>query len=154
MKAFILMMTLLSLVSCASKKDKQDIQDKVASEPITDSKSLGLTVKDLIQSSKTFTDAQKKELELIMMANKKKADELTEESYKSRSVLIKELLSGKINKKKVSLLKKNIKRLEDAKLKNTFETVEKITAIVANHPEDKEFAEHLMIFDRPSRSNR
>ncbi len=154
MKAFILMMTFLSLVGCATKKDKQEIQDKVANEPITDSKSLGLTIKDLIQSSKTFTDAQKKELEVIMMANKKKAEELTEESYKSRSVLIKELLSGKIDKKKVSLLKKNIKRLEDAKLKNTFETVEKITAIVANHPEDKEFAEHLMIFDRPSRSNR
>ncbi|MFY7992383.1 MAG: hypothetical protein ACOVP4_03745 [Bacteriovoracaceae bacterium] len=154
MKAFILMMTFLSLVGCATKKDKQEIQDKVANEPITDSKSLGLTIKDLIQSSKTFTDAQKKELEVIMMANKKKAEELTEESYKSRSVLIKELLTGKIDKKKVSLLKKNIKRLEDAKLKNTFETVEKITAIVANHPEDKEFAEHLMIFDRPSRSNR
>lgn len=154
MKAFILMMTFLSLVGCATKKDKQEIQDKVANEPITDSKSLGLTIKDLIQSSKTFTDAQKKQLEAIMMANKKKAEELTEESYKSRSVLIKELLTGKIDKKKVSLLKKNIKRLEDAKLKNTFDTVEKITAIVANHPEDKEFAEHLMIFDRPSRSNK
>ena len=146
MKAFILVMTLLTLVSCASNKDKQDIQNKVATESATDASSLGNTIKDLIASSTTFTEAQKKELEVIMMANKKKADELTEESYKSRSVLIKELLSGKIDMKKVSILKKNIKKIEDAKLKNTFDTVEKITAIVANHPEDKEFAEQIVFF--------
>jgi hypothetical protein len=69
--------------------------------------------------------------------------------------LIKELLSGKMNPKKVAVIKKDIKKVEAARLKNTFDTAERISKIVAKNPEHaSEFAEHLMIMDRPNRASK
>lgn len=148
MKALLLLAILTTLVSCATKKTKQVVAEKVAQESTTTPKSLGHTIHDLIESSKTLTDAQKTELRSIISKNKETADSLNAESFKYRSVLIKELLSGsKINKKEVYVIKKNIKRIEQAKLKNTFDTVEKITAIVSGTADKDQFADQLLKID-------
>jgi Flp pilus assembly protein TadD len=151
MKALLFLVVALSLVGCATKKDKQEIQEKVSHSKVSDAPTLGKSIQDLINNSETLTDAQKKELEKIIEVNKKTAESLTEQSYKYRSVLIQELLSGKVNKKKVKLLKKDIKRVENLKLKNTFDTVEKISKIVSSSPDKEKFAQRLIIIDRPYR---
>lgn len=150
MKSILILALLVTVSSCASKKkDRQEIQKKASQSTVSDGKALGHKIQHLINSSETLTDAQKKELNQIMQVNKQTADKLTEESFKFRGVLIKELLSGKPSARKVSLIKKDIKRIEDAKLKNTFDTVEKISNIVSTHPDRNQFAEHLIYFDRP-----
>ena len=53
-----------------------------------------------------------------------------------------------MNRKRVSILKKDIREVEAAKLKNTFDTVEKISDMVSDQPNKDKFAEQLMIFDR------
>ena len=151
MKAILSILIIITITSCASKKEELDVQAKAKESRIHDSKGLGDTISDLIHSSKTLSDAQKKELENIFMVNKQRADSLSEQSYKFRSVLIRELLSGKINKTDVEVIKKDIEKIETEKLRNTFDTVEKITNIVSAHPEKNKYIDHLLFIERPAR---
>jgi hypothetical protein len=59
MKAVILLLSLSILVSCATKKAEQEVRAEMAQETSVDKKGLGHTIHDLIQSSKTLTEAQK-----------------------------------------------------------------------------------------------
>lgn len=151
MKALLSLFVLLALTSCASNKEEREIQAKAKESKVSDSKGLGNTISDLIHSSKTLSDAQKKELENIFLVNKQRADSLTEQSFKFRSVLIRELLSGNVNKTEVELIKKDIEKIEAERLKNTFDTVEKITNIVSAHPEKDKYVDHLLLIERPAR---
>jgi len=151
MKAILSLFVLLSITSCASKKEELDVEAKAKASQVHDSKGLRDSINDLIHSSKTLSEVQKKELENIFIINKQKADALNELSFKFRSVLIKELLSGKINKSEVELIKKDIEKIEADKLKNTFDTVEKITNIVSAHPEKHKYIDHLLFIERPAR---
>jgi hypothetical protein len=151
MKAIFLIFIILNLSSCASQKEEREINARAQETKVTDSKGLGNTISDLIQSSKTLSDVQKKELMDIMALNKKRADSLTEQSYKFRAVLIKELLSGNVHKTEIDVIKKDIAEIEAARLKNTFDTVNKITNIVSAHPEKDKFVDHLINFERPFR---
>lgn len=151
MKAMISLLVLLSLASCASKNEERALQVKAQESKVNDAPALKQTIHDLIHSSKTLTEAQKIELETIMTENKAKADELTEKSFQFRSVLIKSLLSGNYNQKEVNILKKDIEKIEKLRLKNTFDTVAKITNIVAKHEQKEKFAEHLIMMDKGSK---
>lgn len=147
MKAMFSLLALFALVSCSSKSQQRELQAKAAESKVQDGQALGNKIHDLIHSSKTLTDAQKTELESIMSENKKTADELTEKSFQYRGVLVKSLLSGNYNQKEVNILKKDIEKIEKAKLKNTFDTIDKITSIVAKHEEKQKFYDHLIMID-------
>jgi hypothetical protein len=143
------LLVMLTVVSCASQnKEELDIQAKTQASEVTDGSALGNSIHSLIQSSKTLTVAQKAELEKIMEVNKVTAEKLGTQSYKLRAVLVNELLSDKINPKQVKQLKKDIQEVEALRLKNTFDTVEKISNIVQTHPDNEQFANHLILIDR------
>ena len=144
-----LILSLTILASCASRKKEEKIVEAKASQTnVHDSKGLGAKIHELIATSENLSEAQKTQLTALLDSNKKRAEELTEKSYAFRAVLVQELLSGKVNRKRVSILKKDIREVEAAKLKNTFDTVEKISDIVSDQPNKDKFAEQLMIFDR------
>jgi hypothetical protein len=146
---FFLMLSLFVVTSCASqKREEKIVEEKAAQTTVHDSNALGSKISTLIANSKDLSEAQKAELTKIFQMNKKTAEVLTEKSYAFRGVLIQELLSGKVSQKRVEILKKDIKEVEAARLKNTFDTVEQISSLVSNHPEKDKFAEHMMIMDR------
>lgn len=152
MKTLFSVLVLFTLVSCSTKSDQQKLDAKTQQETsVSDAPSLGRTIVEVIQSSETLTVAQKKELEVIIDANRALADSLKAESYKLRAVLIKELLAGKANKKEVRLIEKNIRRVEKARLKNTFDTVKKITSIVSQESDKHRYEEALIFMERPMR---
>lgn len=152
MKLTVLLAVLLAFASCASKKEvEKEVQEKAAQSSVSNSQALGGTIHELISSSKTLTDAQKAELTKILDANKKKAEELSEQSFKFRGVLIQELLGGEASQQKIKILKKDIKKVEEARLKNTFDTVEKISAIVSKHPDNEKYEAHLINIERSFR---
>jgi len=152
MKILLFLSLSLFLASCSSHiKEEREVEETAAHTKVTDSKTLGGTIHELIRSSKTLSSDQKKELELIVEENKHKANKLTEKSYKYRAVLIQELLSGNINQEKVKILKQDIKKVEIERLKNTFDSVEKISAIVSKHPDNEKFSEHLLNIERAGR---
>lgn len=153
MKSVSLILTLLFLASCSSRKIEQaKIDEKISNETsVTDGKSLGASVNDVIQSSATLNEKQKADLEKLFNEIKVKNSALMEESFKLRSVLIKELLSGDVNAKQVKLLKKDIKKNESERLKSTLTAIDKISIIVSKDPDNSKFIDHMMQMDRPFR---
>lgn len=153
----IIAITILSLVlvSCSStSKEKKAVQEKVAASTIDNSQSLGQTIEAHIESSQTLSDAQKMELRNILGENKRLAEELASESYKNRGVLVQELLTGKATARRVKILEKEIERIERLRLKNTFETVKKISKIVSGQPDRDKFAEEMLIIENRGTSKR
>lgn len=147
----LVVLGLVLLVSCSSAKEKKAVEESAAHSTVKDSKQLSGTINELIDSSKTLSAAQKKELHSIIDLNKKTAEKLAEESYRYRAVLIQELLSEKPSQKRVKIIKADIKKVEGLKLKNTFDTVGKISSIVAGHPDKKHYSEHLIQIERSIR---
>lgn len=133
---------------CASRKEKLEVTDQTEKSSVKDSKALKDTIEQTIQSSKHLSNEQKQLLGKIIAENKHRAEELQEESYKIRSVLIQELLAPEQNRKKISLLKKNIQVIEKNKLTNTFEAIEKISDVVSKTPDREKFSIPLQNIDR------
>jgi uncharacterized protein YcfL len=148
-KYIVMILALVLFVSCSStKKARKEVRQEVAANQVTDPKSLGSTIEDSINNSKSLNETQKQQLRKIFDSNKAKAIELAEQSYKLRGVLVEELLNGKANKKKISILKKEIKSVEAKRLKNTFEAIEQVTKIVSGDPNKEKFTNHLIGIDR------
>lgn len=135
MKFLIVLMLIMTGACSTHKKEKLKIEQEKSETQVTDAQSLGQSIQELIANSQTLSDQQKKDLTDILTENKKRADELSAESFKSRAILVKELLSGKATKRRVKILQKDIKRIENLRLKNTFDTVKRISSIVDKHPQ-------------------
>lgn len=148
MKITVYVTLCLVLLSCSShKKVKHEVREDAAQSTVNSSDKLKETIHELIDHSDSFTAEQKTQLHNLFDENKKRALELTAESYKFRGVLVKELLSGSPSRARVKALKKDIERIEGLRLKNTFDTAKAITDIVRSHPEDSDFAPHIINFE-------
>lgn len=145
MKYFLAIILLSTLACSTTKKDRKEIEQEKQTTQVNNAQALGQTIHDLIANSTTLNDQQKAQLKEILAANKAKAEELQGESYKYRAVLIKELLTGKSTKSRIRILENDIKKVEKMRLKNTFDTVKKISAIVEKHPAlHDELVNHMM----------
>lgn len=147
---FTILILSLVMTGCASKT-KKEVKEKVEQSNVTSPQKLGQSIQETINSSEFLTAEQKKELEEIIAENKSQADALAAESFKHRSVLIQELLSQKADKRKIRVLKRSIKQIEDNKLKNTFETIEKITKVVSRNSDRENYNTPLLYIDRSFR---
>lgn len=145
----LLLLSALLFTACASKNKavEKEIDQRAASMNVTSPEALGGTIHDAINNSKTLSAEQKQQLGDILKANKSKAEELQAQSYKYRAVLIQELLSGNVDQKKVKIMKADIKKIETERLKNTFNAIEQISAIVTSHPDNHGLTQHLIHID-------
>jgi Spy/CpxP family protein refolding chaperone len=151
LNTLFLCLSLVLLTACTSSKiAREEVNQDLAETTVKDPKALGQTIEELINTSKLLTPKQKNQLQEIFAANKNRAQQLAEQSFKVRAVLVEELLSGKIDRRKVSLLKREIKKIESERLKNTFDAIEKVSSIVSTHPDRSKFAEHLKGVERMS----
>lgn len=145
MKTIPLIFGLLILASCATRTEKKEIQQKVANESeISDGKSLVRSVNDDIHTSKTLSGKQKLELQKILDRVKATNSFLIEQSFKQKGALIKEILSGKKDKRQVSLLKRDIRKTESLRLKNTLAAFNEIANVISGDPESQAYLEHVM----------
>lgn len=147
MRILILLALVMAFTGCAHKQ-KEDIKKKVEQSNVKDSETLSGTIDEAIEKSPDLNQEQKEELRKILADNKQKAMALTEQSYKLRGVLIQELLSGNPDYRKIRILKRDIKKVEDNKLKNTFDTVELITKKVSKQSDSQRFTEPLLNMDK------
>lgn len=151
MKTIIAILILSVAVTGCATKAKKEVKAKVEQSNVTGPEKLGQSIQDAIHNSEFLNDEQKKELEGIIAENKATADKLAADSFKHRSVLIQELLSPKSDRKHIRVLKKSIKKIEDEKLKNTFETIEKISRVVSRNSDRQNFNNPLLYLDRSFR---
>lgn len=144
MKLSLIAVLLLVSVACSTKNTKKEVEAQATQEVGTKA-GLKQTIHEVITNSKTLTEAQKKKIVDLLKANKDKADKLVERSFQLRSLLVKELLSDKIDYKKVSVIKKDIRQIEADRLKNTIDAIEGITRLVSKNPEHiDDFSRHLI----------
>ena len=151
MKYLALVLAPLLLISCASKSDRMEVQEKVAQETVQDGRSLGRNIDEVISTSKTLDQAQKDELRKVMNEVKGKNLSLMQESFKLRAVLIKEMLAQNFNQNQVRLIKKKIKKNESERLRNSLKAIDKISIIVRKDPEGHLILDHMFYTDRPFR---
>lgn len=135
--ALVLALVVLVFTGCASREKAQTkIEKKITLETgVTDGRSLGRGVREMIHDLSNLDSHQKKELELILDRTAAKGQALSEKSFKLKSVLIKELLSGKVESSEVGLLKRDIRQVEKQRLKLTFETIGEISRVVEGDPD-------------------
>ncbi len=138
-------------IGCASRQDKHEIKQKAKLSTVNGPQALGASIQNAIHSSKHLTGDQKKELEGIIALNKKTAEELSAQSYKFRSVLIEELFKNELDGSRIRFIKKNIQQIERKRLKNTFDTIEKISKIVSDNSDKENVSEALKNFERSFR---
>lgn len=152
MKTSIFLVLLLVLtVGCSSRKEaRQEVEKKVSQESVTDGRSMASKVHAMIHGSETLNADQKAKLHAIVNEVSQKNKALTEEAFKLRSVLIKELISGKVNNKQVKILKKKIKKAENERMKNSFQAMDKFSQIVSKDPKREEMMLEWIQFDRIS----
>lgn len=151
MKFLPLVLAPLLLVSCATKSDRMEVQEKVAKETVQDGRSLGQDIDKVISDSTTLNEVQKNELNRVLGEVRGKNRALMQESFKLRAVLIKELLSQNFNQKQIKLIKKQIKKNESERLRNSLAAIDKISIIVRKDPEGQMILDHMFYTDRPFR---
>lgn len=138
------------LVSCSSvKTEEKKVDDKLAAEStVYDGKSMGDSIREAIRTSATLDEKQKEKIESILAETKLKNKAMLEKSFKLRSVLIKELLSGQVNQKQLKLLKKQIRKTESLRLKTSLTAIDQISSIVKKDPKAEMYVNELMFYDR------
>lgn len=142
MKTILLLSSLLFLSACSSTTER-NIQQKVGQEStIQDGPSLGINVRAAIKESRTLTNEQKKELEEVLAKVGKENQLLSEKSYKLRGILIKDLIQPQMNTKEVWQLKKDIRKTESKRVKNTLQAMSEISSILGNDPSAKWYMEN------------
>ncbi len=150
LKSISFLFVLVFLTSCTSTRDTETkIQQKVSLEDsVSDGPSFETRIREVIQSSKTLTDAKKTKLESLLAETRRKNKALLEESFKLRAVLIQELIEAKVDHAQVKQLKKDIKKTESLRVKNSLKLVDEILTVVEGDPSRQAFADQLIYFDR------
>jgi hypothetical protein len=116
-------MTVL-LASCAEKEVEKNIEKKISQETqINTQADLNLETNQLLENMKGVTETQRAELIALREKTRLQSQDLTKESLRMRSVLIKELLSTHYNQAEVSLIKNKIKKTDEKKLNIFLEAV-------------------------------
>lgn len=148
MKSIMTLIALgMLLTGCSSMKDKQDVDKKVAEETVTDGAGLGQSFQDLLRNSKNLTDKQKEQLTVLFNDTKAQNKLLLAESFKLKTVLVKELLSEDNNASEVSILKKQIKKNEALRLKTSLNAIEQMSQIMGKSPETNMYANQILLMD-------
>lgn len=148
MKVLLMCFCATLILGCATAREKRQLNDQLAHEnKVQDGKSLGQSVHDVIVSSQSLDPKQKSQLTDLLSRIRLKQKELLENSFRLRSLMIKEILAQKVNPRKVKLLKKEIKKNEEQRLSSTFSAIDEISRIVEKDPDTATFLQHMMYYE-------
>lgn len=127
-------MAAMSLVHCASKETKQQeasLKQEVQAQPVREMHG-GVAGKGMeaIMSSQSLTEVQKKKLLEVHGAMAKETFKIQEETSQLKGVLFETIAAKPYDRNKVASLKKKLTALNDRKMKNMFDALEKVQLIV------------------------
>ncbi|MGZ6480507.1 MAG: hypothetical protein ACXWQE_14450 [Bdellovibrionales bacterium] len=125
----LLVAALVLIPACASESPK--LNQKVANESDVESRrDLQVEADYLIRTSKLLSEVQKDKLLKLRSSTKNQMDDLEHQSLMLRSVLLKSVLSEKFDPKEVDAIKGKLKKVENQKLAQIFDTVEQANKIM------------------------
>lgn len=133
MKVLVAGMAMLSLVHCASKEKQQEanLVKEVQAQPVREMHG-GVAGKGMeaILSSQSLTEEQKKKLLELHGNMAKETFKIQEETSQLKGVLFETIAQKPYDRAKVTSLKKKLTVLNDRKMKNMFDALEKVQLII------------------------
>jgi hypothetical protein len=127
------------LSGCAHSQVEQRLDQNLAKEPeIENQQALMKETKADIDTSHAITEEQRAKLTTLRRATNHEVKEITEESLKMRSLLVKELVSPSYDQDMVNLIEKKLRVLEDKRLSVIFGAVEQVNQILGREVQLRE----------------
>ncbi len=140
--SYISILTLFILVSCAGKKTKEIVETQVKQETVVKKEDLKQNTLEYIDNNQNLSEAQKKQLKSLHENSSKEMMALNEEINKTKMVLVKTLLEPKMSRKKVAVLRRDLKKLERKRMNTSLSSFDKAQNII-NPITDLETRKHL-----------
>ncbi len=136
------------LQGCATNRAATQLDRKLSDETtVHDPEDLRIESKQVIEASQQLTPEQRTQLLAIRNDLSTKSRESREQSFKLRSLLIKDLVSQKYDDAEVDLIKKRINELEQNRLSNLFEAVAKAQVIMGREPNGHKKIVSALLFE-------
>jgi hypothetical protein len=150
MKKIIFLMIVIGICGCSSdaKREKHIRQGLSQEENVVDANTLRIDINKTINESKTLTDQQKVQLQAILEEAKVKMASLIQDSSRLKAVLVKEILSGKVDTEELRIIKKRIRSLDSKKTKFSFEAIDKIAKITMKDEDQRLYIEDMLYYNR------
>ena len=134
MRIFILTLLVLSLTSCASKKEKQEINQEVAqTQAVKNENDLYKTESNLLAESSNLNTEQKAKLKELLDKNHQESQSIQAEIDKTKTVLFKELLSSDGSKSKIRILENQLLKLNRKKTRTSLSAYREAKNIVGKN---------------------
>ena len=135
----LISMLVLFAQGCASSSADKKVDTELANESeITDSNSLGVELKTLVDKSTKLTPKQKASLMTLQSETRIQVAKYREQSLKLRSILIKEVIVSKYNPDEIELVKERLKSTEDKRLTVIFNAIDHANTIIGNELPENE----------------
>jgi hypothetical protein len=146
---FVIAILSLAIGACASKQDKK-LTAKVSEEKsIQSNAELTSQANDTIKNSPNLNDEQKSKLMALRAEMTTQSNALRDESFKLRSVLIKDLISKDEHVNEVKLIKARLRKIEDQRLDVLFGAIDQANIILGKYA-----AEHQKMLEQTLRDDR
>jgi uncharacterized protein YcbK (DUF882 family) len=125
---------IFGLTSCASKKEKQEIQKEVSeAKQIKGSNDLYSTEENILAENNNLSSDQKQRLKELLDRNYKDNQDIQTEIDKTKTVLFKELLSENGSRSKIKILENQILRLNKKKTRYSLSAYKEAKNIVGKN---------------------
>lgn len=127
----LILMMLVSLSACSSKKIRTEVKNEIANEPPARSNfELYKTEQELLVETQTLTPEQKEKLNKLLKRTRGQTETVDNEIMQTKSVLFKSLLSQDHNRAKINLLENQLLKLNRKKTRQTLGAYREARAIV------------------------
>jgi hypothetical protein len=126
------------LVSCASKKNSEEISQRVENVQPKNSSEMQTFAVEMIDSHQELTPEQRTSIKALLSKSLEKNAELKKEESKLIQVYLEDVIIKKVSKNELYSMKKKIKKVYDAKYENfitVFRELNKILGVSENNNE-------------------
>jgi hypothetical protein len=147
MKKIIMLLSLVTLVSCASQAEKDIETETAAVKPAASMTILMERHKAKIMSSEVLSDVQKEKLLNLQMNTYTQAKTYTTEIKKLKTVMLKNLMSKKYSEKKNNIVTKKIRKLNSQRMDLMFDTLKEAKTILGKNSTDESLQELWYLHD-------
>lgn len=139
---FITSLLLVMLASCASQKAAvKKVETEIRNETVVKQEDVAANARAYITNSSKLTAEQKTSLLALQEKRQSEQKNISEEINKVKMVLIKTLMEPKVNRKEVSVLKKDLRKLGKKQIETSLAAFEEARKIISpmKDQQDKEF---------------
>lgn len=116
--------------ACSSDEKKAEVQNEVRQETVVSKDQQKQTTREFITNSKNLTDQQKTDLLALYDDTTKTMKATNDQILQTKTVMIKSLMDPKMDDKKISILRSDLKKLEKKRTDTTLRAFDQAKLIM------------------------